>query len=401
VAWAESRLRALGFPRVWTEPVAVPRWVRGEARGEIVAPWPQRVALLALGGSVGTGAGGLEAEVVGVEDLDALAKLGDDEVAGRIVFFTKRMRRTDDGAGYGDAVDIRSRGAAAAAAKGAAAVLIRSVGTDANRLPHTGQTRYAEDGAKIPAAALSVPDAELIERQLDSGRPVRFRLELGCRTEEDATSANVIGEIPGRGAPGEIVLLVAHLDSWDVGTGAQDDGAGVAIAIEAARLGAGADGAGPRRTVRVLLTANEEFGLSGARAYARDHAAEMPAHVVAIEADSGAGRVLGLRTRFRTEDAAAADELAARVAPLGIPLQLDVARGGADLSRLRPLGVPLVDLRQDATLYFDIHHTENDTLDKIDPADLRHATAAFATFVHWAANRAERLGSLPPEPVTP
>jgi carboxypeptidase Q len=395
IVWAETKLRQLGFPVVRREPVPVPRWIRGEAAGEIVAPWPQRVALLALGGSVGTPEGGLEAEVVGVEDLAALEQLGDDALRGRIVFFHRRMRRAADGAGYGETVAIRTRGAAAAAKRGAVAVLIRSVGTDSNRLPHTGATRYEEGGPRIPAAALSVPDADLLERQLGSGETVRFRLALGCRRDGEADSANVVGEIPGTASPEEIVLLVAHLDSWDVGAGAQDNATGVAVAIEAARLAAAAPNGKPRRTLRVLLTANEEFGLSGARAYAAAYVAEVPAHVLALEADSGAGRVLTLRTRFAPGDAAAAEELAARLVPLGIALAEGAATGGADLIPLRPLGVPLVDLRQDASAYFDIHHTDNDTLDKIDPEALRQVVAAFATAAEWAANRASRLAPAP------
>jgi hypothetical protein len=395
IAWSERALRAAGFPVVRREAVVVPRWIRGEASAEIVAPWPQPLAVLALGGSVGTSAEGVEAEVVAVEDLAALEALADDAVRGRIVFFTKRMRRTDDGAGYGETVPIRSRGAAAAARKGAVAAVIRSVGTDANRLPHTGGTRYEEDGARIPAAALSAPDADLLERQLAAGQSVRLRLRLGCRAEGEAESTNVIGEFPGSEAPDEIVLLVAHRDSWDVGQGAQDNGTGVAIAIEAARLAAAASEGGPRRMLRVLLTANEEFGLSGARAYAAAHAAELPLHVLGLEADSGSGRVLRLLTRFAPGDGAAADELAARLAPLGVPLVEGEASGGADLSPLRPLGLPLVDLENDRTRYFDVHHTENDTLDKIEPEALRQLVAAYATAAEWAANRPARLQPVP------
>jgi hypothetical protein len=396
--WAVAALRELGFPKVWTEPVTVPRWIRGSAAGEIVSPWPQRVELIALGGSVGTPAGGLEAEVVAVENIDALAGLGDDLIRGRIVFFTQRMRPSSSGAGYGETVPIRSKGAAEAGKRGALAVLIRSVGTDTNRLPHTGSTRYGEEGPKIPAAALSAPDADLLERQVRSGRPVRFRLELDCRREEDVVSANVLGEFPGGELPEEIVLLAAHLDSWDVGTGAQDNGTGVATAMEAARLAATASGRGARRTIRVLLTANEEFGLSGGKAYAANHASEIPAHVAGAESDSGAGRVLSFMTRFAAEDSAAVSELGARLQPLGIPFDAQEAGGGADLSRIRPLGVPLVDLDQDRTRYFDIHHSDNDTLDKVDRGHLRQITAAFATFAEWAANRPERLISRPPDP---
>jgi len=398
ILWAEAGLRELGFPVVRREPVRVPRWLRGEATGEIVAPWPQPVKLLALGGSVGTPAEGIEAEVVAVEDLAALEQLDDRAVRGRIVFFHRRMRRAVDGAGYGETVAIRTRGAATAAKKGAVAVVIRSVGTDSNRLPHTGTTRYEEDGPRIPAAALSAPDADLLERQLASGRAVRLRLALGCRHEGEADSANVIGEFPGSAAPEEIVLLVAHRDSWDVGTGAQDNGTGVAVVVEAARLVASASGGAARRTLRVVLTANEEFGLSGARAYAAAYGAQIPAHVLALEADSGGGRVLALRTRFAPADAAATDELLGRLAPLGVSLVEGEATGGADLTPLRPLGVPLADLEQDRSAYFDVHHTDNDTLDKIDPEALRQVTAAFATAAEWAANREARLLSAPVPP---
>jgi len=396
VEWAVGRLKSLGFPKVWTEPVTVPHWIRGEAEGEILAPWPHRVELIALGGSVGTPEAGVEAPVVAAETVDALEELPDDAVRGRIVFLYQHMRRTNDGSGYGETVRIRSRGPSAAAKKGALAVVIRSVGTDSNRLPHTGGLRYEEGVERFPAAALSAPDAEQLERELASGREVRFRLRLTSRYEEDAESANVLAEIPGHEAPGEIVVLMAHRDSWDVGTGAQDNGTGVALVMEAARLAGLAGGAAPRRSIRVVLTANEEFGLSGARAYAERHAEEMGAHVVGLEADSGAGRVLEVRTRFAETDEPAAEELAAVVAPLGIPRDRDEAWGGADLSRLRPLGVPLIDLRQDASLYFDLHHSENDTFDKIDPDALRQVQTAFASTVAWIANREARLGEAPP-----
>jgi hypothetical protein len=396
VAWAQAKLRALGFPKVWTEPVTVPKWVRGGAAGEILSPWPQPVVLAALGGSVGTPEGGIEAEVVHAADLAALEALPEEAVRGRIVFLDPRMFRHPDGAGYGSTVPIRSRGPAIAGRKGAVAVLIRSVGTDSNRLPHTGGTRYADGAPRIPVAALTGPDADLLARQVASGRPVRFRLTLGCRHEGDATSANVFGEIPGRERPEEIVLLVAHLDSWDVGHGAQDNGTGVSLAMEAARLAAGASpGGAPRRTLRVWLTANEEHGLSGARAYAATHLAEADRHVLAMEADSGGGRVLRFTTRFAESDAEAAKELVPLLARLGVPLGPGPADGGADLSRLQPFGVPLVDLDQDRSLYFDIHHTHNDTLDRVDRDALRQVTAALATAAWWGANRETRLAPAP------
>ena len=399
IAWSEARAKAVGLTDVRIEPVTVPRWTRGAARGEIVSPWPQPAAVLALGGSVGTPPEGIEAEVVAVENVEALEKLPDDAVRGKIVFFTQRMRRTPDGAGYVETVPIRGRGAAAAGKRGAVASLIRSVATDSNRLPHTGSTRYEESGPRIPAAALSVPDADLLERQVASAKPVRFRLFLGAKSEGEAESANVIVDVRGRERPEEIVLVVAHRDSWDVGTGAQDDGTGVALALEAARMihAAGA----PRRTLRVLLTANEEFGLSGARAYAAAHAAELARHVFALELDSGAGRVLHVASRFAPEDSGALTELAARLAPLGIDPSSERAFGGADLIPIAPSGVPFVDLDQDRSLYFDIHHTENDTLDKIDPANLRQVLAAVVTTLDWALEREKTLGRAPVDPPSP
>lgn len=394
-AWAEAKLRSLGFPKVWSEPVTVPRWVRGAARGAIVAPWPQEVAVVALGGSVGTPDGGLEAELVEVESLEALAALPDAAVRGKIVFVSTKMFRHPDGAGYGAAVPMRTRGASEASRKGAVAVLIRSVGTDSNRLPHTGTTRYAEGVVPIPAAALSAPDADLLERQVESGQPVRFRLELGCRMEGEAESANVFGEIPGRESPEQIVLVAAHLDSWDITPGAQDNGTGVALAIEAARLAAGASpGGAPRRTIRVWLTANEEFGLSGARAYVVAHEAEADHHVLATEADAGGGRALRFTTHFAPADEAAAKELAVLLLPLGVPMAEGLADGGADLSRLTVFGVPLVDLRLDGSRYFDVHHTANDTLLQIDREALRQSTASLATVLWWAANREARLAQI-------
>src|SRR5215831_13667922 len=259
VAWALARLRTLGFQNVHAEPVKVRHWIRGEAKAEIVTPWPQRLVAVALGGSVATPASGIEAEVVPVTNLTELKSMKADQVGGRIVFFTRRMLRTHDGSGYGTAVAERSRGAAEAAKLGAKAVVIRSAGTSTSRIAHTGGMRYEKDGVKIPALALSNTDADMVEHQLALGA-VRLRLFNTSQMADSEMSANVIGEFPGRGTRDQIVLLGAHLDSWDLGTGANDDGAGVAIVTAAARL-AGREGT--RRTVRVVLYADEEFGGEG------------------------------------------------------------------------------------------------------------------------------------------
>ena len=389
VVWAQNRLRALGFQNVRAEPVEVPHWVRGHAEGEIVHPFPHAMVVAALGGSIGTPEGGIEAEVWEVPSLEDLEKAEPAAVEGKIIFINRRMRRTQSGAGYGEAVVGRGRGAAVAAGLGAVAVVIRSIGTDNDRIAHTGGMRYAEGVRRIPAAALSNPDADLLAAALQRG-PVRFRLELGCRDLPPEMSANVIGEIVGSEKPEEIVLLAAHLDSWDLGLGAVDDGSGCAIVADAARL-VGQLGT-PRRTLRVLLAANEEFGLSGARAYAEKYAATLDQHVVAMEADFGAGRVWAYRSKVGPSGEPLARDLAKVLAPLDIEYQDQPARGGADLIPLGPARVPLFDLAQDGTLYFDIHHTINDTLDKVDPEALRQNVAAYATAALVASEWSGDLG---------
>lgn len=398
IAWAERALREAGFDRVWTEPVTVPRWIRGAATAEILAPHARRLEVVALGGSGSTPPGGIEAEVVEVFDVEALEALPEGALAGRIAFLSRPMEQRADWTGYGEAVPIRAHGPAVAARKGALATLIRSVAIGPDRFPHTGATRWEEGTSPAPTAALAVPDAELLHRQLAAGAPVRMRLVIENEHAGEAVSANVIGEFRGRERPDEVVLLVAHRDSWDITPGAQDNGTGVATMIEAARLAATASPQGPRRTLRVLLTANEEFGLSGARAYAAAHAAETGSIVLATESDQGGGRAHGLLVNFAAEDAAAGGELAALLAPLGVALRSGEAGGGADLSPLAPLGVPLVDLDLERARYFEVHHTINDTLERVVPADLRQATAAWATVAWWGAQRAERLRSRPPQP---
>jgi Iap family predicted aminopeptidase len=373
VAWAERAMKQAGLAQVHTERVMVPHWERGEERAEIVAPHHHRVALATLGGSTGTPPAGVEAEVLETESLEGLAKLAPEAVRGKIVFFHTVMERTKDGAGYGKAVGVRVAGASEAAKLGATAVIIRSLGTDASRAPHTGVVRYAPGVPAIPAAALSIPDAELLHRLIARGGPVRFRMSLGATTLPDAEGFNVVGEVRGAAAPDEIVLLGAHLDSWDLGQGALDDGAGCAIVLEAARQLARA-GRPPRRTVRVVLFANEENGLAGAKAYAVAHAAELERHVLAVESDFGAGpvyeaRFLGgdgerQRAQFRL--------VAASLQPLGVAPSDGEAHGGSDLTPLQALGVPILELRQDGSSYFDVHHTANDTVEHLDRVKIPH-----------------------------
>ena len=378
IAWAKETLAKDGHENVHTEPVMVPRWVRGTASASLTAPITRPLVLMALGGSAGTPAKGVEAEVVLVEDLAALEKIGAG-VKGKIVLFTKAMPPYKEGeTGYGEVSPVRGRGPAKASKLGAVAALVRSLTAHSLRSPHTGGTWWSDGAKPIPAAAITVEDAELIGRLAKTG-PVRVRLQLGAKTLPDAPSANVIAEIRGREKPDEIVLLGAHLDSWDVGQGAHDDGAGVAQVIEVMRL-IRALGQAPRRTIRAVLYTNEENGLKGGDGYLKAHAAELTKHVAALESDLGAFPILGLGV---TPPAAqkVMEPIAALIGRVGAKKVVE-GYGGADIDELEASGVPLLNLHLDATTYFDIHHTEADTLDKVDPNALRADVAAIAA-VAW------------------
>jgi hypothetical protein len=395
VAWAAAKLRALGLENVRTEPVAVPHWVRGEAAVRILAPHPQALVACALGGSVGTAEEGLEAAVVAFPDLDALVAAPREQVAGRIVYLAKRMARSREGTGYGETVKGRVDGPAAAARQGALALVIRSVGTDDQRFAHTGTTHYADGVPRIPAFAISNPDADVLERELAGGTPVRLRLRSTARDLPPETSANVIGEVPGTDPAAGVVVLGAHLDSWDLGQGAIDDGAGVAIVSAAAAL-VRERGARPRRTLRVVLFANEEFGLSGGTEYARVHGGEP--HAGALEADLGSGRVWKFSSHVRPDAVPAMRTIAATLRPLGIEAGGNDADDGADIGPLRERGVPVFALHQDASLYFDAHHTANDVLARVDRAALDQAVAAFAATAWLLAQAPAPLGPVPADP---
>ena len=389
--WAAGVLRADGHEAVRLEPVTVPVWVRGYEHAEIVAPARQPLAVLALGGSIGTPPGGLEAEVVEVDSFAALEALGEG-ARDRIVLYNRDMGRGME-EGYGRVVALRSRGAAEAAKRGARGMLLRSLGTAAFRLPHTGAMNYEADVPRIPAAAIAEEDADLLHRLLAAGGPVRVRLVLGCEPRPDGQGANVVGDLRGRELPREIVLIGAHLDSWDVGTGAIDDGAGVAIVIEALRLLRRA-GLVPRRTVRAVLFANEENGLAGGRAYATDHAAELDAHVVAIESDSGGAAPMGWGVTAGEGGVEQLQGMATLLSGLGAG-SVTAGGGGADISRLKPAGVPQIGMRQDTTNYFDFHHTHADTLDKVRPDELQRNALALAAIAWMLAEAAEPLPRLP------
>ncbi|HTU64919.1 MAG TPA: M20/M25/M40 family metallo-hydrolase [Steroidobacteraceae bacterium] len=384
VAWAQREMQRLGFANVHTVAATVPHWVRGDAEFSVLAPWPQTMPTLALGGSVGTGSEGLEAAAVMVRDLDALKQLPADAVRDRIVFFNLRMERTRDGSGYGKAVAVRAYGPSAASALGATGVVIRSISTSNTRFPHTGALRYSADSPRIPALAISNPDADALERQFASGKPVRLRLRSTSRELPDAQSASVVGEIPGTDLADQVVILGAHLDSWDPGVGALDDGAGVAIMMGAARLISGLE-VKPRRTIRVVLFANEEFGTSGSRAYVAALGAATDKHVLGFEADIGAGPVWRLSSRVHPDQVPAVDAIFRALAPLKLERGDNEARGGADLEGLSKLGMPILEPNLDASKYFDVHHTANDTMAQVDPATLRQSVAAFAVSVWLGA----------------
>ena len=394
IAWAVDQLKALGFSNVRAEPVAVPHWTRGEARAEITAPWPQTLAVVALGGSVGTPADGIDAEIVPVSTLDDLKAQPRERIEHRIVFFSTRMERSRDGSGYGKAVPPRGSGAAEAARLGAVAMVMRSAGTSTSRTPHTGAQSLADGIPPIPAFALSNPDADMLERQLASGKPVRVRLASSSRWDGEAQSANVIGEIPGRSLKDEVIVLGAHLDSWDLGTGAHDDATGVGIITAAAKL-IGDLKQKPKRTVRVVFYANEEFGLSGAKAYAAKYADQADKHVLGLESDLGAFRPYGLAARVTPDKLPLVRAMQSVLEPLGIAYLGTEASGGADAGQLRALGVPVMDVKTDAEPYFDLHHTANDTFDKVDPALARVNVAAFAVIAYLAAEAEGGFGRLP------
>lgn len=380
--WAEAMLRENRFTNVRTDDFTIPFWHARRQEAFIVSPTRQYMVTAALGGSPSTPQGGLEAEVVRFADMAALEAAPNSAVAGRIVFIDERMTRTQDGSGYGAAVAKRGRCAPVAQAKGAVACLIRSVGTDPHRFAHQGGSSRQAEGASLPAAAISPADADQLARLIARG-PTRVNLNIEADIRDNAPSGNVIAEVRGRERPDEIIVLAAHLDSWDLGQGAIDDGAGVAIITAAARLIQDLPRR-PRRTIRILLAGAEENGVHGGAAYGRMHANEN--HIVAAESDFGAGRVYRFRTRFADAALPYGRAIQRQLAPLGINMGDNAATGGADTGALRAAGVPVVDLSQDGLDYFDYHHTADDTLDKIDPEALRQNVAAWAIFAYLAAD---------------
>jgi len=395
VTWALALMKAEGFTNVRAEPVPVPRWVRNTERADMILPRPQALSMLGLGLSDPTPEGGLTADVVAVGSFDELKALPDAAVRGRIVLFDAPWTS------YGATGAYRWGGAVAAARRGAVGVLIRSVAPSGLDTPHTGSMAYAEGVPRIPAAALSLEDASLLHRLYARGERVQVRLKMNCRTLPDAPSANIVGELPGTGP--EIVLLGAHLDSWDVGQGAQDDGVGCMIVLEAVHLLHDL-GLRPRRTLRVVLFTNEENGNRGGRSYAETHRAELPRHAAAVESDEGNGLIQGFSLELPgPEDPARlarAQAFLARLklslAPLGVTRM--TGRGsGVDIGPTVHGGVPGLGSDHDGAHYFDIHHSRADTFDKVRPEDLAKNVTIMAIAAYLLADDPDRLADfLPP-----
>ena len=389
VAWAVRTLQADGL-RAWTEPVKVPHWVRGVEQASIespAAPSARPLVITALGGRPGPPPAGVVAEVIEARSLDEVRALG-ERARGKIVLFQHEM--LSGAVGYGEASRLRTHGPAEAAKVGAVAALVRAAASATLRTPHTGATDFEAGEPAIPAASVSHEDADTLHRLLARG-PVRVRLVLGCGpgTPPEVESANVVAEVRGREKPDEVVVLGAHLDSWDLAQGAIDDGAGVAMIMDALRLVARA-GVAPRRTLRIVLFMNEENGLRGGIGYAERHAADR--HVAALEADSGAARPLGFRVDAGAGGVDLVTRLAAPLTGLGAA-KVIAGGGGADISPLRYGRVPVMELSQDTTHYFDWHHSPADTLDKVDPRELALNTAAMAVMGWQLADAPETLAA--------
>ena len=391
VAWAQQSLRQLGLARVRADAIPIRTWVRGAASARLLPPVAETLVMAALGNSVGTPADGIEAEVAWYPDLAALRADGSSpdtsRARGRIVIVDQKTERTRDGRGYGAAVAARTVGAVEAARRGAVAFGVRSIGTNHERIAHTGAMRYEIGVPRIPAFAVSVPDAERLAALQAQGSALRLALQIDNRNDVEATTHNVMAEVPGRGPLAhEVVLISAHLDSWDLGQGAQDDGAGVAIVSAAAAL-ISKLGLQPRRTVRVVLFGNEENGFDGARNYGDRYGHE--AHQWVGESDFGAGKVWQMRCRVDPPALPLVQRMAAVLAPLGVawPEQgANEGQPGPDAGVLmRRFKWPALQLSQDGSAYFDVHHTVHDTLDRVDLGSLPQNVASWAVTAFLAA----------------
>ncbi len=402
-AWAADYMRAHGFQNVRIETFPLVGWERGEEAVSLIGPRPQRLVAAALGHSPGTH-GVIEAEVVRFDSFEALQAVPDGSLSGKIAYVDAgQLVPMQDGAGYGPLTRIRGAGPGVAAAKGAVAFIMRSVGSDEHRMPHTGTTRYVEGRVPVPAFALSAPDADQVSRLIGMGETVRLSL-MSTAHVYDTVSQNVIGDIPGTSRPGEVIVLGSHMDSWDLGTGAIDDGAGGAITLAAAKLIANAGGAD--RTVRVILYGSEEVSQPtdrpyGGQTYALGVQADgtLAQHILAGESDFGADRIYNLQLPPGAQGSAFQRAATQVLYPIGVLASSEAeTSGGADVGPLARLGVPVFSLSQDGSRYFDLHHTADDTLDKIDPEQLRQNVAAWAALIMLVADSDVDFRALRPAP---
>ena len=393
--WAVVRLKAMGFRNVRIEPYTRENvWERGTETAEVVSPYPQPLRLTALGNSGATPPEGLTLPVAYFRTFNDLILAPDGSLKGKIAFVSNQMAPTQDGSSYGSQGNARFTGPNVASKKGAAAIVIRSIGTDHGRGPHAGGTNFEPGVAPIPAAALSVSDAANLERMLQGGKPVTLKLTLTPRNIGTRQSGNVLAEVPGTDPGAGVVLIGGHLDSWDLGTGAIDDAAGVAITAAAAKLVM--DAGRPRRTIRVVWFGDEETGGWGGQAYARAHAGER--HATASESDFGADRVWRFEVNLPASAKAVSDRLAVALAPLGIVRGTGIGGDGTDVGPVLRTGVAAVDLNQSGLRYFDWHHTPEDTLERIDPQQLQQNVAAWAAMLQIVANAPEEIGTVVPRP---
>ena len=389
--WGATKLKALGFQNVAVEEFRTLAWERGEEHARLTGPYAQPLAITALGYSVPTPKGGLKAELVYFATLAALEAVPDGSLKGKVAFIDHAMMRAQDGSGYGPYGDVRRSGPSIASRKGAAGVVIRSAGTDGHRNPHTGITVWAKDAKPIPAGAVSNPDADLIARIAGRGKPIAIDMTLMGKPAPNSLSGNVVGELPGRDPSLPIILAACHLDSWDLATGAIDDASGCAI-VTAAALAA-QQGGQPLRTIRVLWSGNEEMGVAGGGGehYVEVHGKEP--HAVAMESDFGADRVWQVKYTRAEADKALADKVNAALWPMGIVPHPGDAEGGADVEAIiSAQNLTVIDLGQDGTHYFDLHHTPDDTLDKVDPVMLQQNVDAWTAVFKVIANEPGTIG---------
>lgn len=394
--WMIAKFKELGFDEVWTEPVTFPKWERRSESAQVTAPWPQPLAVTALGNSAATPANGLHSELVILDDWQALQDAPAELLQGKIVYMAiARMDTEPSGRSYGIGSRVRSLGPSVAASKGASGFMMRSVGSDNNRTPHTGMTRFEDGVEPIPAAAISNPDADLIEVMRKSGEPIHVSLQLDVGMAGEYTGANVIAQFNGREKPEEYFLTGGHLDSWDLSTGALDDAVGIGITTAAAHIVAQLPER-PRRSIRVVAFANEESGLFGGHAYGKRHRDEISRAVLGTESDAGADRIIHMAATVHPRARPVLQQIADVLAPLGISYDPAApGSGGSDLSAIHAVGMAGLSLYQDTSRYFLWHHTANDTMDKVDLDQVRQNVAAYAAVIYMAAESEVDFGSAP------